>query len=378
MDHRERVLTAVGHQEPDRVPAALWGSAYGITDPLYHSLLEHLNLGQPVPPFRTRHGHSVNYYDDRVLEALDVDVRYVWLGFTDLGGPPAGGGADAWGVGWEQRGIYLTATQHPLAEATLDDLDGYPWPDVETFACRDELRQRARYLKEQTDYAVIGRAVDSFGLLERSSLLRRMDQYMMDLALDAEFADMLVNKIADIFYRLLEIYLDTAGSYLDIIELPGDDYAAQNPLISPRMFDRFFQAPWRRLIDLVKDAAPHCKVLFHSDGRMEPFLGRLIDLGVDVFHCLEPLPGVDMAQVKRDYGDRLCFWGAIDIKQALQGDVARVEAEVRERINVLGPGGGYVLAPANHLQPDVPPDNVVALFQAARKYGVYPLDGGDR
>jgi len=373
LDHRERVLTAVNHQEPDRVPTALWGSAYGITDPLYLELLEYLNVGQPVPPFRTRRGHTVNYYDDRVLEALDTDARYVWLGFTDLGGPPAGGGLDAWGVGWEQRGIYLTATHHSLEKATVDDLDDYPWPDVEPFIHRDQLRQRARYLKEQTDYAVVGRAVDSFGLLERASLLRGMEHFMMDLALNEEFATTLIGKIVDVFYRLLEIYLDTAGAYLDIIELPGDDYAAQKPLISPRMFDRFFKAPWRRLIDLIRGAAPHCKVLFHSDGRMEPFLSRLIDLGVDVFHCLEPLPGVDMAQVKRDYGDQLCFWGGIDIKQALQGDVAGVEAEVKERISMLGPGGGYVLAPANHLQPDVPPENVVALFQAARKYGGYPL-----
>jgi uroporphyrinogen decarboxylase len=376
MDHRERVLTAVNHQEPDQVPIALWGSAYGVTDPLYRELLKHLNLGQPVPPFRTRRGHTVNHHDDRILEVLDIDVRYAWLGFTDLGGPPGGGGTDAWGVGWEQRGIYLTATQHPLEGTTVNGLDDYPWPDVEPFIRRGELRQRARYLKEQTDYAVIGRAADSFGLLERASLLRRMDQFMMDLALNEEFAMGLIGKIADVLYRLLEIYLDAAGPYLDIMELPGDDYAAQNPLISPRMFDRFFTAPWRRLVDLVREAAPHCKVLFHSDGRMEPFLGRLIDLGVDIFHCLEPLPNVDMAQVKRDYGDRLCFWGAIDIKQALQGDVTRVEAEVRERISALGPGGGYVLAPANHLQPDVPPENVVALFRAARKYGKYPLGEG--
>jgi uroporphyrinogen decarboxylase len=376
MDHRERVLTAVNHQEPDQVPIALWGSAYGVTDPLYRELLKHLNLGQPVPPFRTRRGHTVNHHDDRILEVLDIDVRYAWLGFTDLGGPPGGGGTDAWGVGWEQRGIYLTATQHPLEGTTVNGLDDYPWPDVEPFIRRGELRQRARYLKEQTDYAVIGRAADSFGLLERASLLRRMDQFMMDLALNEEFAMGLIGKIADVLYRLLEIYLDAAGPYLDIMELPGDDYAAQNPLISPRMFDRFFTAPWRRLVDLVREAAPHCKVLFHSDGRMEPFLGRLIDLGVDIFHCLEPLPNVDMAQVKRDYGDRLCFWGAIDIKQALQGDVTRVEAEVRERISALGPGGGYVLAPANHLQPDIPPENVVALFRAARKYGKYPLGEG--
>ncbi len=378
MDHRERVLTAVNHQEPDRVPTALWGGAYGITDPVYHALLAYLDRGEPVPPFRTRRGHTVNHYDDRVLEALDTDVRHVWLGFTDLGGPPAGGGPDAWGVGWKQSGIYFAATQHPLEEATVDDLEAYPWPDVERFIRRDELRRRARRLRERTDYAVVGRAADSFGPLERASSLRRMDQFMLDLALNEIFATALIDRITDVLYRLLEIYLDTAGPYLDVLELPGDDYAARNPLISPAMFDRFFEAPWRRLIRLVEAAAPHCKVLFHSDGRMEPFLGRLVDLGVDVFHCLEPMPGVDMAQVKRDYGERLCFWGAIDIKRALQGDVARVEAEVRERIGVLGPGGGYVLAPANHLQPDVPPENVVALFQAARKYGTYPLQGGAR
>jgi uroporphyrinogen decarboxylase len=376
MDHRERVLAAVEHEEPDRVPLALWGSAYGITDPLYRDLLSYLDLGEPVEPFRVRQGHTVNHYDERILEVLDTDARYVWLGFSDLGGPPAEGGVDAWGVCWRRTGLYSSATEHPLAGATVEDLEGHDWPDVESFIRRDELRRRARYLKQDTDYAVVGRAADSYGLLERSSSLRGTEQFLLDLAMNEAFAESLVEKVSDVLYRLLEIYLDTAGPYLDILELPGDDYAAQHPLISPRMFDRFFAPRWRRLIGLVREAAPHCHVLFHSDGRMEPFLGRLIDLGVDIFHPLEPMPDVDMVQIKQDYGDQICFWGAIDIKQALQGDESRVEAEVEERIGALGPGGGYVLSPANHLQPDVPPENVVALYRAARKHGVYPLGGG--
>jgi uroporphyrinogen decarboxylase len=375
MDHRERVLAAVNHEEPDRVPTALWGSAYGITDPLYSELLAHLDLGQPITPFRARRGHTVNYYDERILEALGTDTRYVWLGFDDLGGPPSSGGFDAWGVGWRKAGLYFAATDHPLAEARAENLQHYAWPDVEGLIQRDQLRRGAQRLRQRSDYAVVGRAADSYGLLERASSLRGTERFMLDLAMDEEFAGALIDRVADVLYRLLEIYLDTAGAYLDILELPGDDYAAQHPLISPRMFDRLFAPRWRRLIDLVGEAAPHCKILFHSDGRMEPFLGGLIDLGVDIFHCLEPLPEVDMAQVKRDYGAQLCFWGAVDIKQALQGDVARVEAEVRERINALGAGGGYVLAPANHLQPDVPPENVVALFRAARECGTYPLGG---
>jgi uroporphyrinogen decarboxylase len=334
-------------------------------------LVSYLGLGEPVQPFRLRRGHSVNHYDERVLEALEVDLRYAWLGFTDLGGPPAGGGVDAWGVGWEQSGLYLSAQQHPLTGASLEDLEAYSWPDMEQYIRREELRARGRYLREKTPYAVVGRAVDSYGPLERAGLLRGYEGFMMDLALNEDFVHQLVEKITEVLCRLIEIFLDSAGEYLDIFELPGDDYAAQTPIIAPAMFDKFFAAPWVRMVRLVKAAAPQCKVMFHSDGDMQPFLGRLIDVGIDVFHCLEPMPSVDMAQVKREYGEQLCFLGAIDIKEALQGDQAQVEAEVQARIRDLAPGGGYILAPANHLQPDVPPENVVALFEAARRFGKY-------
>jgi len=377
MDHRERVLTAVEHEEPDRVPTALWGSAYGITDPLYRELLAYLDLGEPVDPFRVKRGHTVNHYDERILEALDTDTRYVWAGFSDLAGPPAEGGVDAWGAGWRKTGLYATATEYPLRDADAGGLADHAWPDPEAYVRREELRERARYLKAETDYAVVGRAADSYGMLERSSSLRGTEQFLLDLAMNEAFAEALIERVAEVLYRLLEIYLDAAGPYLDIMELPGDDYAARHPLISPDMFDRFFAPHWRRLISLVKEAAPKCKVLFHSDGNMEPFLGRLIDLGVDILHPLEPMPEVDMAEIKRDYGDRICFWGAIDIKRAMQGDEAGVEEEVRQRIDILAPGGGYVLAPANHLQPDIPPENVVALYRAARHMGTYPLGGGD-
>jgi uroporphyrinogen decarboxylase len=104
-----------------------------------------------------------------------------------------------------------------------------------------------------------------------------------------------------------------------------------------------------------------------------PLLGRLIELGVDIFHCLEPLPNIDMGKINTEYGDKLCFWGAIDIKEAMQGSKERLRAEVKERIHLLAKSGGYVLAPANHLQPDVPVNNVLTLFRAAREYGKYPI-----
>ena len=222
-------------------------------------------------------------------------------------------------------------------------------------------------------YAVLGRAVDSFGPFERCCALRGTENFLVDLGTNPEFASLLIEKVTGVLSRLLEVVLAGAGPYLDIVELPGDDYAALHPIISPRMFDRFFAPAWRRMIQIARGAAPRSKILFHSDGNMEPFLGRLIDLGVDIFHCLEPLPGVDMEKIKAEYGSRLCFWGAIDIKEAMAGSAAGVTAEVRQRIRQLASGGGYVLAPANHLQPDVPVENVLALFQAARTYGRYPI-----
>ncbi|MGB8252537.1 MAG: uroporphyrinogen decarboxylase family protein [Anaerolineaceae bacterium] len=374
MNHRERVLSAVNHVEPDYVPTALWGSAYGITDPLYFDLIRELKLGKPQPPFRGRKGHTVNYYDDRVLEVLDIDVRHADCGFTDLGGPAEGGGEDAWGVSYSQTGIYISPVGFPLNQASSSDLDFFPWPDVNKFLRREEFQDRARYIREKTDYAVVGRAYDSYGLFERCCSLRKVDQFLIDLVIHQAFALKLIEKVTDVHCRLLGIYLADAGQYLDIIELPGDDYAALHPLISPKMFDYFFAPAWRRIINLIKSTIPQVKILFHSDGNMEPFLDRLIDLGVDIFHCLEPLPTVDMSKIKAVYGSKLCFWGAIDIKQALQEDEATVEAEVKKRISLLGLGGGYVLAPSNHLQPDIPAQNVVALFKLARKYGGYPLN----
>ena len=373
MDHRQRVLCAINHQEPDLVPIALWGSSHGITDPLYFDLLKELNLGEPVEPFRRRMGHTVNYYDDRILEALDIDVRHVDCGFTDLGGPARGGGKDCWGIQYAQSGIYLAAITHPLQEASIEEIAGYPFPVASDYLRITDLVARARYLKEKTNYAVLGRAPDSYGPFERCSALRKTDLFLTDLVLKKEFAQLLIQKVTDVLCQVLEIYLSAAGRYLDIIELPGDDYAALHPMISPRMFDEFFAPSWVRMINIIHAIAPHCKILFHSDGNMSPFLSRLIALGVDIFHCLEPLPTVDMQKIKTEFGSRLTFWGAIDIKKSLQGDEEMVRMEVRERIHLLAKGGGYVLAPANHLQPDIPARNVVTLFRAARELGAYPV-----
>lgn len=374
MDHWERVLMTLAHQEPDRIPMALWGSAYGITDGLYQSLVEHLDW-EPLPPFRKRRGHTVNHYDDRLLELLDVDIRYVWLGSTNLASPPAGGGVDAWGVPWRRTGDYLFATDPPLAEAEVRDLESYPWPRVESLVRRDELHERADYLWNKTDYVVAARAMASYGPFEQACQLRGTEQFMVDLLTDEDFATALIAKVTGVLSRWLGIYLDTVAPYIHIMELPGDDYASQTaPLISPRLFDKYFKPCWQKFVDLVEQASSEIYILFHSDGAVTPLIPSLLEVGIDILHPLEPVPATDMAAVKESHGEQLAFLGAIDIKEAMTGSEDRLVDEVQQRLEILGPGGGYILAPSNHLQPDIPPYNVIALYQAAKRYGRYPLE----
>jgi uroporphyrinogen decarboxylase len=372
---RERVLAALHHQEPDRVPTALWGSYYTLQDQTYFNLLKHLGIADPVPPFRRFRGHNSNYYDDRILDYLDTDVRYVWLGFTDLGGPQPDTGVDAWGVGWKRIGAYMSPVGHPLASATVEDLETYPWPNVEKLIRVDELEARLQALRKDGKHAIAARAVNSYGPFEQAQAMRGREQFFTDLLAEPEFAQALIQKVTQILKRLTEIYLDIAGDAIDIMEIPGDDYGGTNNLLfSPKTFNRYLKPVLAEIVRLIKSYRSDIAVVFHSDGAIVPLLESFIEVGIDVFHPLEPLPANDHDAIKAVFGDRLTFLGAIDIKAAMPGSVDDVEAEVKRRIRSLGKGGGYIIAPANHLQHDVPPENIVALYQAARRYGCYPIN----
>jgi uroporphyrinogen decarboxylase len=371
---RERVLAAVDHREPDRVPTALWGSWYGVTDDLYFELLEIFGW-DPVEPFRPGGLHSVNYYDDRLLAELGTDLRYVAPGSTAETSRRGPDGADGWGLKWTKRGPYRAATYHPLAGATAEEIEAFAFPSPEAVRV-DQVNQCLEEIAVLDDeYAVVGRAVSSYGFFEMAQALRKHDQLLMDLIRAPEVVHTLVERLFDCYTGLIGRFLDVAGEHLDLLELPGDDFAGnEGPLISPSTFDEFFKTPYQRLIAFVKERAPHIRVVYHSDGAVTPFLPRLIDIGVDVFHPLEPLEATNLEAVKDTYGGELAFLGAVDIRQALPGSEEDVVREVRTRLEQLGGGGGYILAPSNHLQPDVPPENVIALYRAAQELGRYPLE----
>jgi uroporphyrinogen decarboxylase len=378
MTPRQRVLTALAHQEPDTVPTALGGGPYGIVDDLYLRLVDLLKLGEPAPPFRS--GHSISYMDDRLLDKLGTDLRYCWPG--RLPNSPIIAGVDedtfydSYGQVWKRALPYYYAADGILKEASsIDDIERLVrWPDLSDARWMAGVAGRARTLREQTDYFVVMRMVASHGPFQTACDLRGTETFLMDMALNPEFARTLLEKVTTVPEGLLKLAMQAGGQYFDMLELPGDDYAGNtNLIISPAMFRKFIKPCIERLVKVVKEYNPDIKVMLHSDGAITNLLPDIVALGVDVIHPLEPLPATDLTAVKEKFGKQISFLGGIDISHAMPGSSEEAIAETKRRIAPLAPGGGYILAPSNHLQADVPAENVVALFETAKAFGAYPI-----
>jgi len=378
MTPRQRVLTALTHEEPDTVPTALGGGPYGLVDDLYLRLVEHLNLGQPVPPFRS--GHSISYMDDRLLEKLGTDLRYCWPGL--LPNSPVVPGEDkdtfydSYGQIWKRALPYYYTGEGLLKNASsVGDIERLVrWPDLSDPRWMAGVAERAQDLKDGTDYFIVMRMVASHGPFQTACDLRGTETFLLDMAINPEFAEALLDKVTSVIESLLTLAMQRGGKYFDMIELPGDDYAGNtNTIMSPEMFREFIKPCLARLVEVVREHGPDVKIMLHSDGAITKLLPDIIDLGVDVIHPLEPLPATDMTAVKEEFGEQVTFLGGIDISHAMPGSRDSVIAETRHRIAQLASGGGYILAPSNHLQADVPAENVVALFESARQFGKYPI-----
>lgn len=378
MTPRERVTAALAHEQPDFVPLALGGGPYGIVDDLYLSLVTLLKLGDPVPVFR--HGHNISYMDDRMLERLDIDTRYCWPGLLPnspiISGKEENTFYDSYGQVWKRAFPYYFAGEGILKEATyLEDIERLvQWPDLNDPRWAAGITERAHILREQTDYFVVMRMVASHGPFQTACDLRGTVSFLMDMVRNPAFAKTLLDKVTTSIEGLLNLAMQAGGKYFDMVELPGDDYAGNtSTLMSPAMFRTFIKPCIERLINVIRRYNSEAKIMLHSDGAIAGLLPDFIDLGIDVIHPLQPLPATDLLAIKEKFGGQISFLGGIDISQAMTGSHEDVVTEVKCRIAQLAPGGGYILAPSNHLQADVPPENVRTLFETARLFGRYPI-----
>ena len=264
------------------------------------------------------------------------------------------------------------ACPRALRDATIDDLERYAWPDLGHPDRFVGLGDRARRIRDEGRAVVALSGVDPF---EMVLLLRGMDAFLMDMAADPDFAEALISKVSSRMLAGLQGLLDAVGDHTDVLVM-ADDLGDQNaPLISPNMYRRFLKPRHAEFAAAVK-ARSQAKVFFHTDGNVYPLIPDLIEVGVDVLNPIQVSAREmgDTARLKREFGDRLTFCGAIDTHWALpHGSPDDVRCEVRRRIADLGPGGGYILAAVHCIQPDVPLANVTAMIDEAKVAGRYPL-----
>jgi len=372
---RERFAAASGHREPDRVPIDLGSTGGSMTAEAYFRLKEYLGIegdeGTAITSL-----FVLDRFDERVLRALDVDFRHL-----SMRGPrrsradhPDGSWTDEWGMLYRKAGYYMEMVNEPLRNATIAEIESYDWPDPSDPRRVEGMAKEARHLYEDTDYVV---SVQSVGaVFQMCCRLRGMDQYLMDMLTDKPIARALMERVAEVTMGLYDAMLTAVGPYVHMVETQDDLGTQQAPFISPALYREMVQPYHAKLAGLIKKKTDgRAKVFLHSDGSIFDLLPDIIDAGIDVINPTQPQPAkMEPERLKAAFGDRLVFHAGLDQQHTIPfGSVEEVRAEVRHKITVFAPGGGYIFAPCHNLQPDVPPENIVAMFQAAHEFGQYPL-----
>ena len=379
MNSRERLETALKHQEPDRVPIDLGGIVTGITTGANKSLKSNLDI-QSDDPVVDR-VQQLSLPSDAVLERLDVDTRYIYLqasrDWQDIE-LPDDTFQDEFGVlrkaaydpdGWL---LYYDHVGHPLGDAeTAADLANFKWPDPHDPARYVGIEEAARKMSEETDYGVMANVIAS--IFEFGWYLRGYMRFFEDMILNPEMVSALLEMMGEYQRSLMGEVLDRIGPYISVV-MTGSDLGTQRaPVISPDIYRKMVWPEYKKLWDMIKSKTD-AKIFYHSCGSIYPMIPHLIEGGVDILHPIQPM-AAEMGQrekLKREFGDQITFWGGFDQQHVLpHGTPEEVRVETKRLLDAFMPGGGFVFAAGHNIQIDVPPENVIALFDTVREYGVY-------
>jgi uroporphyrinogen decarboxylase len=374
MTHKERVLRALAHKEPDRVPLDVWGSSSRLCNELYLQVVKDQGwrgLGPVVKASR-----SGDYVDERVDVLVDSDFRHVDIGHAKLARKrvgPSGERYSEWGWATQEAHGTSIVTFHPLADTDdVSAIESHSWPCVADPGRIEGLVEKTRGFAEGTDCFIGATHAVSGMILELGQYLRGFEQFMMDLYINEKFAHHLIGKIADVITELYLYYVTPIAPWVDWVEFSSDHGTQDRPLISPEIYRKFFKAPYARIFAAVKKAAPRAKIWLHSCGSVRELIPDLIDAGVDVLNSLQPkATGMDSLELKREFGSELVFHGGLDLQGGITGTAAEAVEEAKRRIDAFAKGGGYIFAPSNHFMQDVSLENFYAVYRTAREYGIY-------
>jgi len=371
MKHRERLIESLNHKEPDRVPIDVGGITTGITEVAHRNLRQYLRVkGKEEIVDKIQQLVRPN---EEILKKFDIDTRYIYLPVpkvTEGKDFPGEIWEDEWGVRRKKTSYYYDMVDHPLKEATVDDLKKMKWPDPHLSARFEGLEEETKRLYQETDYAIIVNVTGS--IFEFSWYLRGYENFMMDLVTNQSFASALMDRILEFQMGLFEEILSRVGEYIQVVQC-GDDIAIQNgPAISIETYRKLVKPKQRELFQFIKKRTK-AKLFYHSCGSVYHFIPDLIEIGIDILNPIQvSAKDMETKKLKRKFGRDISFWGGIDTQHVLPFDSpAQVREEVKKRIDELAPEGGYILNSVHNLQADVPPENIVAMFETALDYGKY-------
>jgi uroporphyrinogen decarboxylase len=353
------------------VPLELGGTRNSSISVLaYERLKAHLGIAGPTR-LLSKQGQVADV-NDAVRARFGIDTRPLHIRpperWQDAPLPDDAFG-DEWGVVWRRppgmNSFFLLRSPFE-ADATPEAVRCHRWPDPADPGRVRGLAEEARRLSAETSEAVVFDSTASF--LGEAEWLRGFAGFYTDLITNPPFVHALLDKVLEIKLAMLAPALDAVGGHVDVV-LAGDDLGTQHaPMISPAMYREFVRPRQAVLFDFLRRRGGGAKLLYHCDGAIGPFIPDLIALGIDALNPVQvSAAGMgDTARLKREYGKDLCFWGGVDTAHVLPfGTAQEVRDEVRRRIEDLAPGGGYVLGAVHNIQPEVPPENICALFDAA-------------
>ncbi len=382
MSPRERMNRALNHETPDRVPIDLGGFQTGIHKGAYAALLEHLGIRDEIVTMDAV--QQLAKPCEAVLQRFHVDTRYICAH-----GPDSFKGGivqnrrdgrlwhdlrDEFGVVWsmpDDNQMYMDVSYHPLANATAGDIAAYPFPKGNDPTRFTGVREQALKLRNETDYAIctgIGGVV-----YEYCWYMRGLEQWFIDMLENPAFCEAVLDQTLQYWKDFYTGFLGQIGDLVDVVMI-GDDLAGQRgPLFDPAFYRRVVKPRQKALVQHIKRLTK-ARIWYHTCGDCAVYISELIDNGVDIINPVQiGLQGMEPTDLKHRFGDRVCFWGGgIDAQHVLPfASPDEVREHVRRSMQAFKPGGGYVFNNVHNIQYGVPPQNVVALFDAAREFGSY-------
>ncbi|MBN1318055.1 MAG: hypothetical protein JXA42_21410 [Anaerolineales bacterium] len=381
MNSKERVKLALNHKEPDRVPFDLGGTGLTLIHrTAYRNLRRHLGLPPGIPRIAYM-AEQLAAVEDDLAKQLETDFRLVSPNlpsnfdyiFHDQGAYVAY--TDEWNIGWrmpKNGGFYFDMYSHPLADCqSVSDLKSKELPDPLDYRRFQNLRRDALAAAEKSKAVVL--ASFSSGVLEVYSWMRGYESFYIDLAVNQDMVAYMLDRIVELKCAYWERALAEVGDRVDVV-IEADDLAGQNSLLfSPRTYRQLVLPRHKKLFRFIKDQAP-VKLFFHSCGAIRPLIGDLVDAGIDILNPVQiSAAGMNPGELKAEFGKDLVFWGGgVDTQHVLgSATPEQVKADVKQNIQALAPGGGFIFAAVHDIQANVPPQNIMAMWEAWKIYGAY-------